>query len=83
MELESAKEDTIDIMHDSPSGESQMEAHIEPTMDMQLTLGSAFEEEQSDAQTQSTVTAVADPYPLEMLEVDGIVLQGARGQQEF
>ena len=29
------------------------------------------------------MTAVADPYPLEMLEVDGIVLQGARGQQEF
>ena len=28
------------------------------------------------------MTAVADPYPLEMLEVDGIVLQGARGQQK-
>ena len=26
--------------------------------------------------------AVADPYPLEVLEVDGIALQGARGQQE-
>ena len=28
------------------------------------------------------MTAVADPYPLEMLEVDGIVLQGASRQQE-
>ena len=70
------------IMHDSPLRESQMEAHIESMMDMRLTLGSATEEEQSDAQTPSTVTAVANPYPLEMLEVDGIVLQGARGQQE-
>ena len=26
--------------------------------------------------------AVANPYPLEMLEVDGIVLQGASRQQE-
>ena len=57
-----------------------MEARIESMMDMRLTLGSATKEEQSDAQTPSTVTAVADPYPLEMLEVDGIVLQGARGQ---
>ena len=70
------------IMHDSPLGESQMEAHIEFMMDMRLTLESAIEEEQSDAQTPSTVTAVADPYQLEMLEVDGIVLQGANGQQE-
>ena len=59
-----------------------MEAHIESMMDMRLTLGLATKEEQSDAQTSSTVTLVADPYPLEMLEVDGIVLQGARGQQE-
>jgi len=59
-----------------------MEAHIESMMDMWLTLGSTIEEEQSDAQTSSTVTTVADPYPLEMLEVDGIVLQGASGQQE-
>ena len=29
------------------------------------------------------MTAVADPYPLEMLGVDGIVLQEARGHQEF
>ena len=28
------------------------------------------------------MTTVADPYPLEMLEVDGIVLQGASGQPE-
>ena len=28
------------------------------------------------------MTAIADPYPLEMLEVDGIVLQGASGQSE-
>ena len=28
------------------------------------------------------MTAVADPYPLEMMEVDGIVLQGASRQQE-
>ena len=51
-----------------------MEAHIESMMDMWLTLGSAIEEEQSDAQIPSTVIATADPYPLEMLEVDGIVL---------
>ena len=51
-----------------------MEAHIESMMDMRLTLGSAIEVEQSDAQTPSTVMAVADPYPLEILEVDGIVM---------
>ena len=51
-----------------------MEAHIECMMDIRLTLGSTTKEEQSDAQTSSTVTAVADPYPLEMVEVDGIVL---------
>lgn len=81
MEPESAEEDTIHIMHDSPLGESQMEAHIDSMMDMWLTLGQAIEE-QSDAQTLSAVTAVAYPYLLEMLEVDGIVLQGASGQQE-
>ena len=64
------------IMHDSPLRESQMKAHIESMMDMLLTLGSATKEEQSDAQTPSTVTTVVDPYPLEMLEVDGIVLKG-------
>ena len=53
-----------------------MEAHVESTMDIRLTL-EPIEEEQSDAQTSSTVTAVADPYPLEMLEVDGIVQHGA------
>ena len=71
------------IMHDSPLGESQMEAHIESVMDMRLTLGSAIEEEQSDALTSCTVTVVVDPYPLEMLEVDGIFLQGARGRLEL
>ena len=59
-----------------------MDAHIEPMRDMQLTLGSAIEVEQSDALTLSAVTALADPYPLEMLEVDEIVLQGATRQQE-
>ena len=49
MEPKSAKEDTMHIMHDSPLGESQMEAHIESTMVMWLTLGSTIEEEQSDA----------------------------------
>ena len=29
------------------------------------------------------MTAIADPYPLEMLGVDGIVWQEARGHQEF
>ena len=74
MEPELAEEDPVHIRHDIPLGESQMGAHIEPMMDMRLTLGSAFEEEQSDAQTPSTVTAIADPYPREVLEVDGIVL---------
>ena len=83
MHMQSAKEDTMHIMHDGPLRESQMEAHTESMMDMWLTLGSATEEEQSDAQTPSTVTTVANPYPLEMLEVDGIVLQGARGHQEL
>ena len=45
MEPELAEEDTMHIMHDSPLRESQMEAHIESMMDMQLTLGSATEEE--------------------------------------
>ena len=36
---------TTHIMHDSPLRESQMEAHIESMMDMQLTLGLATEEE--------------------------------------
>ena len=53
-----------------------MGAHIEPMRDMRLTLGSAIKVGQSDALTSSTVTAVADPYPLEVLEVDGIVLHG-------
>ena len=64
MEPLSAEEDTMHIMHDSPLGESQMEAHIESMMDIRLTLGSATKEEQSDAQTPSMVTTVADPYPL-------------------
>ena len=63
MEPESAEEDTMHIMHDSPLGESQMEAHIESMMDMQLTLGSSIEEEQADAHTLSTVIGVVDPYP--------------------
>ena len=74
MEPESAEEDTMDTRHDISLGEVQMGAHIEPMMDMRLTLGSAFEVQQSDAQTPSTVTAATDPYPLEMLEVDEIVL---------
>ena len=82
MEPESAEEDTMDIRDDISLSEVQMGAHIESMVDMRLTLGPATEEEQSDAQTPSTVTAIANPYPLEMLEVDGIVLQGARGQQE-
>ena len=45
MEPVSAEEDTMHIMHDSPLGESQMEAHIESMMDMRLTLGSAIDEE--------------------------------------
>ena len=28
------------------------------------------------------MTVIANPYPLEMVEVDGIVLQGASGQLE-
>ena len=70
------------IMHDSPLGESQMEAHIESVMDMRLTLGSAIEEEQLDALTLSTVIALVDPYPLGMLEIDGIVLQGVSRHHE-
>ena len=66
------------IMHGSPFGESQMEAHIESIMDIRLTL-EPIEEEQSDAQTSSMVKVVADPYPLEVLEVDGMAPQGARG----
>ena len=52
-----------------------MGAHIELMRDMRLTLGSAIEVGHLDALKLSTVTAVADPYPLEVLEVDGIVLQ--------
>ena len=83
VEHESAEEEAMHTMHDSPWWESQMEAHIESMMDMRLTMGSAIEEEQSDALTLSTMMAVADPYPLEMLEVDGIVMQGASRQQEL
>ena len=82
MEPDSIEEDTIHINHDTPLGESQMGTHIESMRDMWLTLGSAIEVGQSDALTSSMVTAVADPNPLEVLEVDGIVLQGARKQQE-
>ena len=59
-----------------------MGTHIEPMRDMRLTLGSTIEVEQLDGLTSSTVTTVADPYPLELLEVDGIVLQGASRQRE-
>ena len=38
MEPELAEEDTMDIRHDISLGESQMGAHIEPMMDMRLTL---------------------------------------------
>lgn len=82
MEHESVEEETMHIIHDSPLRESQMEAHIESMTDMWLTLASSVEKEQSDAQTSSTVTVVVDPYPLEILEVDGIVLQDANIQQE-
>ena len=74
MEPESAEEDTMHVKHDIPLGESQMGAHIDSMLDMRLTLGSAIEVEQSDALTSSTVIVVADTYPLEVLEVDGIVL---------
>ena len=82
MEPELAEEDTMHIRHDIPLGESQMGTHIESMMDMWLTLGLAIKVEQSDALTLSTVTAVENPYPLEVLEVDGIVLQGASRQQK-
>ena len=54
MEPESVEEDAMHIMHDSPLGESQLEAHIESVMDMWLTVGSAIEVGQSDALTLST-----------------------------
>ena len=57
-----------------------MHTHMDYMMDMWLTLGSAIEEEQPDAQTSSMVIAVANPYPLEIVEVDGIVLQRASRQ---
>ena len=60
-----------------------MEAHIESVMDMRLTAGSAIEEEQPDALPSSRVTAVADPYLLEVLQVDGIALQGTSRQREY
>ena len=72
----------MDIRHDISLGEVQMGTHIEPMLEMWLTLGLAIDGEQSDALTSSTVTKVADPYPLEVLEVDGMVLQGASRQQE-
>ena len=82
LEPESKEEDTMHIMHDSPLGESQIEAHIESVMEMRLAVGSPIEEEQLDAQTSSTVTTVANAYPLEVWDVDGMVLQGASRQQE-
>ena len=71
MEHESAEE-AMHIMHGSPLGESQMEAHIESVMDMWLTLGLVITGEHKDAQKYSMV--VVDTYPHEMLEVDGIIL---------
>ena len=59
-----------------------MGTNIEPMRDMRLTLGLAIEVGQSDALTSSTVTVVSNPYPLKVLEVDGIVLQGASRQQD-
>ena len=79
-EPELVEEDTRDIRHDISLGEVQMGAHIEPMMDMRLKLGSAFEGQQLDAQTPSTVTAATNPYPMEMLEVDEMDLQGANRQ---
>ena len=74
MEPESTEEDTTYIRHDIPLRESQMGAHIESMRDMRLTLGSAIEVGQSYALTSSTVTVAADLYPMEMLEVDGVVM---------
>ena len=39
------EEDVMHIMHENPLGESQMEAHSEPVLDMWLPLGSAMEED--------------------------------------
>ena len=50
---------------------------------MRLTLGLTIEEEKTDIRTSSMVTIVADIYPQEMLEVDGIVLQEVSRQQEY
>ena len=46
VEHESPEEEAMHIMHDSPLGESQMEAHIESVVDMRLTLGSAMKSRQ-------------------------------------
>ena len=49
VEHESAEEEAMHIMHDNPLRETQMEAHIDLVVDMRLTLGSAIEEDQTNA----------------------------------
>ena len=83
VEHDSAEEEAMHIMHDSPSGESEMEAQIESVVDVRLTLGSTIEEEQTNARASSMVTVVSDTHPQDMLEVDGIVLWEASRQQEY
>ena len=83
MEPKSTKKDTTYIRHDIPLRESRMGAHIESMRDMRRTLGSAIEVGQSYALTSSTVTAAADPYSLEVLEVDRVALREASRQQEY
>ena len=59
------EEDVMHIMHDSPLGESQMGFHNEPVLDLQLTLGSAMEEEMLEM--------VVHPYlgqPIDEVSVD-------------
>ena len=52
-----------------------MEAHIESVKDVRIPLGSAIGEEQANVWESSMVAVVANTYPQEMLEVEGIVLQ--------
>ena len=51
-----AEREDMHIMHDSPLGESQMEAHIEFVMDVQLPLGSAMGKEQTDVCVENHTT---------------------------
>jgi len=59
------EEEAMCIMHNSPLGERHMDAHNEPVLDMQLTLGSAIEEE--------LLEMVLHPYfcrPIDEVSVD-------------